>query len=58
MPRPATVAAGYRGTAGITFTFDCSGHRINQKDAWRLRALASGVEASSSMPVAKLGGGN
>jgi hypothetical protein len=35
---------------------DC--HFINQKAAQRLRALASGVEASSSMAVAKLGGRN
>jgi hypothetical protein len=56
MPRPATVASGYRGAAGVTFTLDCNSHSINQKDAQRLCALASGVEASSSMAVAKLGG--
>jgi hypothetical protein len=33
MPRPATVASGYRGTAGTTLTFDCNSHSINQKDA-------------------------
>jgi hypothetical protein len=31
---------------------------INEKDAWRLYAWASGVEASSSMAVARLGDGN
>jgi hypothetical protein len=30
---------------------------VNQKAARRLRALASGVESSSSMAVAKVGGG-
>jgi hypothetical protein len=58
MPRPATVASGYRGTAGMTLTFDCNSRRINQKHAWRLCALVSGIEASSSMPTTKLGGGN
>jgi hypothetical protein len=58
MPRPATVAAGFWGTAGATLTFDCNSHSINQKAAQRLRALASGVEASSSMAVAKFGGRN
>jgi hypothetical protein len=58
MPRPATVASGYRGAAGMTLTFDCNSDSIKQKDAYRLRALASGVEASSSMAVAKLGGRN
>jgi hypothetical protein len=58
MPRPATVASGYRGTAGATLTFGCNDHCINQKAAQRLCGLASGVDASSSMAVAKLGGGN
>jgi hypothetical protein len=42
----------------MTLTVGCSSHCINQKDLERLRALAFGVEASSSMAVAKLGGGN
>jgi hypothetical protein len=33
MPRPATLASGYRGTPGATLTFDCNSHSINQKDA-------------------------
>jgi hypothetical protein len=33
MPRPATVASGYRGAAGTTITFDCNSRRINQKHA-------------------------
>jgi hypothetical protein len=32
-PRPATAAAGYRGTAGTTLTFDCNSRYINQKHA-------------------------
>jgi hypothetical protein len=51
-------SAGYRGTAGATLTFGCNDRCINQKAARRLCALASGVEASSSMAVANLGGGN
>jgi hypothetical protein len=42
----------------MALTVDCNSSSINQKDAWRLCALASGVEASSSMAVAKLGGRN
>jgi hypothetical protein len=57
MPRPATVAAAFWGAAGTTLTFDCTSHFINHKAARRLGALASGVEASSSMAVAKVGGG-
>jgi len=52
------VAAAYWGTAGRTLAFDCNIYSINQKDALQLHALASGVEASSSMAVAKLGGRN
>jgi hypothetical protein len=58
MPRPATAAAGYRGTVGATLTFGCTSHRINQKAAQQMRDLASGVEAGSSMPATKLGDGN
>jgi hypothetical protein len=38
----------------MTTTVGCGSHCINQKDLWRLRALASGVEASSSMALANL----
>jgi hypothetical protein len=58
MPRPATAASGYRGGAGTTLTFDSDSRFFNQKDAYRLCALASGVEASSAVAVAKLGGRN
>jgi hypothetical protein len=32
MPRLATVASGYRGTAGTALTSDCNSHYINQMD--------------------------
>jgi hypothetical protein len=55
---PATVTSGTEVQRGATLTFDCNGHSINQKDPWRFYALASGVEASSSMVAARLGDGN
>jgi hypothetical protein len=54
--RSPESAAGCWGTAGATLSFGCKSDFINRSAARRLRALASGVEASSSMAVAKLGG--
>ena len=56
MLSPAPVTSGTEVQRGATLTFDCNSHSINQKDPWRLYALASGVEASSAVARAKVGG--
>jgi hypothetical protein len=55
---PATVTSGTEVRRALRLPLIATVIPINEKDAWRLYALASGVEASSSMAVARLGDGN
>ncbi len=52
------VRSGRGFSAGAMITIGCNCHCINQKTVQRLGALASGIRASSSTAVAKLGGRN